>query len=114
MSQTITLHFVAGNDPANPASRQVTAKTGKTLMQAAMSGGVEGIAADCGGCLTCATCHVLVREPWAHLLPAAKPDEQAMLDFTATPAQPNSRLACQIELTPDLDGLTVDLPASQY
>ena len=38
-------------------------------MQAAQSGGVDGIAADCGGSLTCATCHVMVREPWASQLP---------------------------------------------
>lgn len=83
-------------------------------MQAAVEADVPGIAADCGGMLTCATCHVLVREPFASLLPAADAEEQAMLEFTAQPRQPNSRLSCQIQLTEALDGLTVDLPDSQY
>jgi 2Fe-2S ferredoxin len=110
----ITLHFIANNDPSAQGSAKISSKTGKTLMQAAQSGGVDGIAADCGGSLTCATCHVMVREPWASRLPAPGADELAMLEFTAVARQPNSRLACQIELTEALDGLTVDLPASQY
>jgi 2Fe-2S ferredoxin len=75
---------------------------------------VDGIAADCGGSLTCATCHVLVREPWASQLPPPDVAELAMLEFTAELRQPNSRLSCQIQLTDALDGLTVDLPATQY
>jgi 2Fe-2S ferredoxin len=47
-------------------------------------------------------------------LPAAQDDELAMLEFTAAPRRPNSRLSCQIELTPALDGLTVDLPDTQH
>ena len=46
--------------------------------------------------------------------PAMQPDEDGMLDFAATPRQANSRLACQITLTDALDGLVVDLPATQY
>lgn len=83
-------------------------------MEAAVAGGITGIAADCGGTLTCATCHVLVSEPFASQLPAADSEELAMLAFTATPATPASRLSCQIRLSPALDGLTVELPASQY
>ncbi len=110
----ITIHFIANNDPAAQGSALVKSKTGKSLMQAAHAAGVDGIAADCGGSLTCATCHVMVREPWASQLPPANADELGMLDFTALPRQPGSRLACQIQLTSALDGLTVDLPASQY
>lgn len=83
-------------------------------MEAAVAAGVSGIAADCGGLLTCATCHVMVAEPFAALLPAADGEERAMLTFTATPATPASRLSCQIILNAELDGLTVELPASQY
>jgi len=83
-------------------------------MQAAVDANVAGIEADCGGMLTCGTCHVYVREPHASLLPAPGPDEMAMLEFTASPRQANSRLSCQVELTEALDGLTVDLPASQH
>jgi 2Fe-2S ferredoxin len=110
----ITLHFIASNDPAALGSASFPSKPGRSLMQAAQSGGVEGIAADCGGCLTCATCHVVVREPWASQLPPPGADELAMLEFTAVPRQPGSRLSCQIQLTDALDGLTVDLPATQY
>ena len=83
-------------------------------MQAATAHNLPGIQADCGGLMTCGTCHVLVREPHASQLPPPHADELAMLDFTATPRQPHSRLSCQITRTPALDGLTVDLPATQY
>lgn len=106
----ITLHFV----PAAGAATTIQCPTGQSLMRAAMAANVAGIEADCGGLLTCATCHVMVREPWAGQLPPAGGEELGMLDFTATPRQPHSRLACQILLTEALDGLTVDLPASQH
>lgn len=83
-------------------------------MEAAVAAGVTGIAADCGGLLTCATCHVMVTAPFAALLPAADGEELSMLAFTATPATAASRLSCQIILNAELDGLTVELPASQY
>ena len=79
-----------------------------------MSAGVGGIAADCGGLLTCATCHVMVHPTFAGQLPPPDGEELAMLAFTATAATPASRLSCQIYLTSALDGLTVELPASQY
>jgi 2Fe-2S ferredoxin len=79
----ITIHFIANNDPKALGSATISSKTGRSLMQAAQSGGVDGIAADCGGSLTCATCHVMVREPWASQLPPPGADELAMLEFTA-------------------------------
>ncbi|WP_395058090.1 2Fe-2S iron-sulfur cluster-binding protein [Polaromonas sp.] len=106
----ITINFIAGD------AQQIRAqgRIGRTLMEAAVAAGVKGIAADCGGLLTCATCHVMVAEPFAALLPAADGEERAMLAFTAMPATPASRLSCQIILNEKLDGLTVELPASQY
>ena len=89
------------------------AKPGQSLMQAAVAANVHGIEAECGGLLTCATCHVYVREAFMDKLPAPSGDELGMLDFTASPKKANSRLSCQIELAPELDGLTVDLPATQ-
>ncbi len=106
----ITINFIAVG--AQPTT--IKGKTGQSLMEAAVAGGITGIAADCGGTLTCATCHVLVQEPFASQLPPADGEELAMLAFTATPATPASRLSCQIRLSPELDGLTVELPASQY
>ena len=110
MTPTITLNFIASNSSV----ARHTGKIGKTLMAAAVAGNVEGIAADCGGLLTCGTCHVFVSEPYASRLTPPDAEEVAMLAFTATPRQHNSRLSCQITLTPALDGLTVELPASQY
>jgi 2Fe-2S ferredoxin len=64
--------------------------------------------------MSCATCHVYVDEAYLSRLPAADGDELAMLDFTAAERLPGSRLSCQIKITPELDGLVVRLPASQY
>jgi 2Fe-2S ferredoxin len=107
---TITLILYS----ADGSERRITGRTGKSLMQAAVAAGIDGIAADCGGCLTCATCHVFLDAEGAARLPAASADEDAMLDMTATPREAGSRLSCQIELTAALDGLRVRLPASQY
>ncbi|RYX90564.1 MAG: 2Fe-2S iron-sulfur cluster binding domain-containing protein [Comamonadaceae bacterium] len=109
----ITIHI---QNP-NGSARDITGKPGKSLMEAAVAADIDGIAADCGGLLTCATCHVYVREPFASdaaLLPPASGDEIAMLDFAASPRKPGSRLSCQINLTAALDGLKVELPPSQY
>ena len=106
----IRIHCMA----ADGTSHDITAQPGQTLMQAATAANLKGIEADCGGTLTCATCHVIVPPEWASRLPAPGNDERAMLEFTATPAQPNSRLSCQIDMTSELDGLVVQLPASQH
>jgi 2Fe-2S ferredoxin len=96
------------------ATLTVQGRAGRSLMRAAVDAGIEGIAADCGGCLTCATCHVIVAPEWAARLPQPSADERAMLEMTASPAEAGSRLSCQIELAPELDGLAVRLPAMQY
>ena len=109
----IKINFIS----ADGSQRTVDAKPGKSLMETAVDNGVDGIAADCGGLLTCATCHVHVCEPFASdpsRLPGPDGDEAGMLAFTATPRLANSRLSCQIRLTPALDGLTVELPSTQY
>jgi 2Fe-2S ferredoxin len=106
----ITIHLVAPDG----AQTHLECKTGQSLMQAAVAANVEGIAADCGGLMTCATCHVYVREPLASALPAPSSDELGMLAFTAAERRANSRLSCQIELCETLQGLTVDLPPTQY
>jgi 2Fe-2S ferredoxin len=110
----ITINFIAARAQLERAAGQISSKTGQSLMQAAVAASVEGIEADCGGMMTCATCHVYVREPHASRLPAPGSDELAMLEFAAAPRRANSRLSCQIMLTKALDGLTVDLPESQH
>lgn len=85
---------------------------GWTLMQGATSNGVDGIEAECGGSCSCATCHCYVETMLEKLEPATE-TEEAMLANVAAERRPNSRLACQIKATADLDGMMVRLPASQ-
>jgi 2Fe-2S ferredoxin len=66
------------------------------------------MAAECGGACACATCHVYVAEAWQDRLPQAQQQEVDMLDFGVA-VQDSSRLACQIRLTDDLDGLELTL-----
>jgi ferredoxin, 2Fe-2S len=88
-----------------------------SLMKAAVDAGIDAIAADCGGSLSCATCHVVVDAAWRDRVAALAPvsrDEAAMLEMTAVPAGEGSRLSCQIPLVAALDGLVVHLPERQY
>ena len=108
------LKIVLFENANDAAGTTIEAKAGQSLMKAAVGANIEGVAADCGGTLTCATCHVMVREPWLSQLPTMTDDEDGMLDFAASARQANSRLSCQIKLTEAMDGMQVDLPASQY
>lgn len=105
-----TVHLIA----ADGRRLSLQARARQTLMRAAVDAGVAEIAAECGGVLSCATCHVMVDAPWATLLPAPTADEAAMLELTAVPREPGSRLACQIVLDDSLDGLVARLPVRQY
>jgi len=87
----------------------VTAPVGNSLMQAAVDNLIPGIDADCGGECRCATCLCHVDASWLGRLEAPSEDEQMMLEGSMDP-RPNSRLACQIKLAPNLDGLRVELP----
>jgi 2Fe-2S ferredoxin len=91
---------------------QVDAEVGESLMEAAMRHGVEGIVAACGGCLSCATCHAYVDEPWLSKLDEQSETEKDMLDY-ASHVQSDSRLTCQIRISAALDGVTVRTPPSQ-
>ena len=99
----------------HPDGKQDTLEVaaGITVMQGATARGIDGIVAQCGGNAMCATCHVFVAPDQLHLLPEMSGDEDALLDGTATDRQPNSRLSCQILVTPKLDGLVVHLPERQ-
>lgn len=105
-----TVHFI-GPDGER---RTLQLPAGGSLMQAAVSAGVAEILADCGGMLSCATCHVLVAPAWGDRLPPMTADEDAMLEMTASPRDERSRLSCQIALSPALEGLEIILPATQY
>jgi 2Fe-2S ferredoxin len=86
---------------------------GTSVMRAATAQGVPGIVGDCGGGLTCATCHVVVNEEFMALTPPMTSNEEQMLDFTAMPREPNSRLSCQLVITEALEGLTVRIAHPQ-
>src|ERR1700709_2261571 len=90
----IEVHLIdfAGN------RHDITGNSGDSLMRAATNAQIVGIAADCGGCMTCATCHVIVDPDWAARLPPISPDEDARHCVIASPSQPTSRLSCQITL----------------
>jgi len=107
---TIAVQFVEPDGKRHA----LAARTDQSLMRAAVDAGIDGIKADCGGVMTCATCHVYVDRAWSERLPARSADEDAMLEMTAARRGPTSRLSCQIALVPDLDGLTVALPETQY
>ena len=92
----------------------VDAEVGSTVMEAAVRNGVPGIEAECGGACACATCHVYVDPAWADRLPPPEPHELEMLDLTAAERRPTSRLSCQIQLGPELQGLVVHVPDRQY
>jgi len=86
---------------------------GTSVMQAAVLKGLDGIVAECGGSCMCATCHVYVREDQLPRTPEMELGEDAMLDGAASPRRPNSRLSCQLVMTPEMDGLVVTMPETQ-
>jgi len=86
--------------------RTVEVPAGWTVMEGAVKNRVPGIDADCGGACACATCHAYVADAWLPRLKPMEDMEDAMLD-TAVDRRATSRLTCQIELTPELDGLEV-------
>jgi len=87
----------------------VEAEPGSSLMQTALDHQVPGILADCGGCLTCGTCHGYLE---ADAVTPPKDEEVALLEGVLN-TRPTSRLLCQIKVEPSIDGLEVHLPASQ-
>ena len=86
----------------------VTAENGITVMEAGRDADL-GIEGTCGGCLSCATCHVIVDPAWFPKTGAPSEDEVDMLDL-AFGLSETSRLGCQIEMSDDLDGLKVTIP----
>ena len=86
----------------------VAVENGTTVMEAGRDANL-GIEGTCGGCLSCATCHVIVDVAWFSKTGAPGEDELDMLDL-AFGLSETSRLGCQIEMSDDLDGLIVAVP----
>ena len=96
------------------AEHLIDVEPGLSVMEGAVRNGVPGIDADCGGQCACATCHVYVEPEWRETVgPPASEQEATMLDIAEGVAG-KSRLSCQIEVGPELDGLRVRLPESQH
>lgn len=91
----------------------VRGEAGASVMETAVGHGVDGIFAECGGAMMCATCHCYVDEAWAERTGARVDGEEDMLECAAAELRATSRLSCQLKLSGDLDGLVVHLPEEQ-
>ncbi|WP_439135128.1 2Fe-2S iron-sulfur cluster-binding protein [Pseudomaricurvus sp.] len=100
----VTITFV---EPDGTEKVIKDAVVGESLMNVAKDNGVDGIWGDCGGGCACGTCHVYVDEKWQDTV--GKPDdiEEMTLDMVTEVQQDNSRLCCQVNVSPELDGLRV-------
>ena len=102
------VHFTTARD------EEVTAEgaSGDSLLRLAQAAGMP-LEGTCEGQMACSTCHVLVAAEWFDRLPPASEEEEDMLDLAAG-ARRTSRLACQIVLGEELDGLAVSIPAEAH
>jgi len=89
-------------------TRSVPARPGASAMESIRDSGVDEILAICGGCASCATCHVYVSEADWDRLPPAGETERELLEFAEHPTE-RSRLSCQIKMSPALDGISVTI-----
>ena len=94
-------------------SKTVAVPEGDSVMEGAISNGIDGIVAECGGACQCATCHVYVDEAFLGKLKKMDEGEDEMLNSAFSERKPNSRLSCQIPVTMELDGLVVRTPPAQ-
>ena len=97
---------------ADGTLREVEASGEVTLMELAKAKGIGGIIAECGGSMVCGTCHVHVVPEWFDRLAAPTSMETDILEFVLHP-DPYARLACQIRLSEELDGLEIKIPPAQ-
>ena len=91
-------------------ARDVEASNGRTLMETIRDNGFDELLALCGGCCSCATCHVHVDAAWADKLPAMSEDENDLLDSSGS-RDAQSRLACQVHVSGELAGMRVTIAA---
>lgn len=101
---------------ASDGSRQdIEVPIGENVMRGALYNGVDGIVGECGGGLSCATCHCYVDDAWTAKVggPSSQAEEE-LLESAAAEVRPSSRLSCQIVMSPELEGLVVHLPERQY
>ena len=94
----------------NGEEKTITGEAGLSVMEVIRDAGIDEILALCGGCCSCATCHVHVDPEFADKLPKLGLDENDLLDSSAG-RDATSRLSCQIPFTDALDGLKVRIAA---
>ena len=93
--------------------REIEAARGDSIMSTATANLVPGIIGDCGGGLSCATCHVYIDDAWIDAVGRSEGDEDEMLETTSEESNDRSRLCCQIVVDTPLDGIVVHIPVSQ-
>lgn len=93
--------------------RTVQGAPGGSLMSLAVTEGIEGIVAECGGSMMCATCHCYVDDTWVEKIEPRADGEEEMLEFAVSELKATSRLSCQIMLSEALDGLIIQIPERQ-
>jgi 2Fe-2S ferredoxin len=90
----------------------VDAELGQSVMEIAVEEGIENIIGECGGTMSCGTCHCYVDNNWLDKLESPSELELAILEGSVEPNK-NSRLSCQIRLSGALNGLIVSVPRAQ-
>jgi len=88
------------------------AKVGHTIMEILRDAGLD-VEAICGGCCSCATCHVFIDDAWAAKMPARTEDELELVEQTQSFKPANSRLSCQIKFTEAMDGIKVTIAPAE-
>jgi 2Fe-2S ferredoxin len=89
-------------------SKTIDASEGRTVMEVIRDNGFDELLALCGGCCSCATCHVYVDDAFADKLPPISEDESDLLD-SSEHRTPASRLSCQLPVTAALEGMIVTI-----
>ncbi|MGC1510734.1 2Fe-2S iron-sulfur cluster binding domain-containing protein [Ketobacter sp. MCCC 1A13808] len=87
----------------------VEAEVNQTLMEIIRDNGIEGMDAICGGCCSCATCHIYIDPKFNDQLPPVSEDEDMLLDGSLHRKPEVSRLSCQIRMSEALDGLALEI-----
>lgn len=96
-------------------TQTVDVPIGENVMRGALYNGIDGIAGECGGAPSCATCHCYVDDAWTAKVGGPVNEAEAeLLEAAASEVRASSRLSCQIVMSEALDGLVVHLPEAQY
>ena len=102
MTKTITINFIEPNG----TTKTVNAETGLSIMVAAVENNIIGIPAICNGCCSCGTCLIELPQDKLHLASQQYSGEIQVLSKLKN-ATKSSRLACQVIVSDELQGLTV-------